>query len=72
MAPQFAAAAARLEPRFRFAKVNTDECPDLASRFGIRSIPTLILFRAGEPVARKAGAMDAGALARWLEGAAGG
>ncbi len=70
MAPQFAAAAAKLEPRFRFAKVNTEECPDLAARFGIRSIPTLILFRAGKAVAQQAGAMDAAALARWLESAA--
>jgi len=72
MAPQFAAAAARLEPGFRFGKVNTDECPDLASRFGIRSIPTVILFRSGQPVARQAGAMDAAGLTRWLEGASGG
>jgi len=72
MAPQFAAAAAALEPRYRFAKVNTDECPDLAALFGIRSIPTLMLFRGGQPVARQAGAMDAATLARWIEGSMGG
>lgn len=70
MAPQFAAAAARLEPRYRLGKVNTDECPELASRFGIRSIPTVIVFRQGQPVARKAGAMNAATLAHWLESAA--
>ena len=70
MAPQFAAAAGRLEPRFRFAKVNTDASPELAARFNIRSIPTLIVFRHGKPVAQQAGAMDAGSLARWLESVA--
>jgi thioredoxin 2 len=69
MAPQFAAAAARLEPHFRFAKVDTEACPDLAARFNIRSIPTLILFRGGKPVAQQSGAMDAGSLQRWLESA---
>ena len=66
MAPQFEATARRLEPRLRFAKVNTDAAPDLAARFNIRSIPTLIVFRGGRPVAQQAGAMDAGSLARWL------
>ena len=70
MAPHFAAAAGRLEPRFRFAKVNTDAVPDLATRFSIRSIPTLIVFRGGKPVAQQSGAMDAGSLARWLESVA--
>ena len=70
MAPQFEAAAGRLESRFRFAKVNTDAAPALAARFNIRSIPTLIVFRHGKPVAQQAGAMDAGALARWLESVA--
>jgi len=70
MAPQFEAAAGRLEPRFRFAKVNTDAAPDLAARFNIRSIPTLIVFRHGKPVAQQSGAMDAGSLARWLESVA--
>ena len=69
MAPQFAAAAARLEPQFRFAKVDTDACPDVAARFSIRSIPTLILFRAGNPVRRHSGALDAGSLERWLASA---
>lgn len=67
MAPQFEAAAQRLEPRLRFAKVDTEAAPELAARFNIRSIPTLIVFRGGRPVAQQAGALDAGALARWLE-----
>jgi thioredoxin 2 len=39
--------------------------PGLAGRFGIRSIPTLVLFRDGQEVKRISGAMDARSLARW-------
>jgi len=67
MAPQFEKAASRLEPQYRFAKLDTDAAPGVASRYNIRSIPTLIVFRRGKPVAQQAGAMDSGALTRWLE-----
>jgi thioredoxin 2 len=67
MAPAFAEAARKLEPRFRLAKVNTEQEQSLAARFGIRSIPTVAIFRAGREVARQAGAMDAGALTRWIQ-----
>jgi thioredoxin 2 len=66
MVPAYAQAAARLEPRLRFAKLNTDEAQQVAGRHGIRSIPTLIVFRGGREVARQAGAMDSGSLVRWL------
>ena len=66
MAPAFEEAARRMEPRWRFAKVDTEAEPGLASRFGIRSIPTLVVFRAGRELARQSGAMDAGTLGRWL------
>lgn len=66
MAPAFAEAARRLEPQFRLAKVNTEDEPQLAARFGIRSIPTLALFRDGREIARQAGAMDVGNLLRWV------
>jgi thioredoxin 2 len=66
MAPAFERIAARLEPRVRLAKVNTEEEPGLAARFEIRSIPTLILFHRGREVARQAGAMDGGAIERWV------
>jgi thioredoxin 2 len=65
MAPAFEQAAGQLEPRFRLAKVNTEEEPALASRFGIRSIPTLVLFHRGREVARQAGAMGARDIVRW-------
>ena len=66
MAPYYEKAAARLEPQFRFAKLNTQDEPAPASRFNIRSIPTLIVFRAGREIARQSGAMDTDGLTRWL------
>jgi len=67
MAPAFERAAAETEPAARFAKLNTDEAQDISARFGIRSIPTLMVFKGGKEVARQAGAMDAATLRRWLE-----
>ncbi len=66
MAPAFAQAASQLEPACRLAKVNTEEAGDLAARYGIRSIPTLVAFRNGREVARQSGALDAGSLVRWI------
>jgi thioredoxin 2 len=66
MAPAYAQAAHQLEPRFRLAKLNTEEAQQVAARFGIRSIPTLIVFRHGQEVARHSGAMDSASLVRWI------
>lgn len=68
MAPHFTAAAAEVEPQLRLAKVNTEEEPQLAARFGIRSIPTLMMFRHGKPVAQQAGALSKSQLLQWLRG----
>jgi thioredoxin 2 len=65
MAPHFERAAQDLKDRVRLVKVNTEEAPQLARRYGIRAIPTLVLFKDGAEVKRASGAMDAGALARW-------
>jgi thioredoxin 2 len=66
MAPVLDEAAAELEPRVRLAKVDTDAEPELAARFRIQSIPTLILFKGGREVARRSGAVPPGELRRWL------
>lgn len=66
MAPVLDAAAAELEPGLRVGKLDTDVQSDIAARFGIRSIPTVILFRDGREVARTVGAMPAGQLRSWL------
>ncbi|MCG7598220.1 thioredoxin TrxC [Halomonas sp. McH1-25] len=66
MAPVFAQVAGELEPRMRFAKLDTEAEQALAGRFGIRSIPTLIVFKHGQEVARQAGAMQGSQLKQWL------
>jgi len=66
MAPLYAAAAAELEPTARLAKVNTDAETELASEFGIRSIPTMALFKGGREVARQSGAMGKSDIIRWV------
>ncbi len=68
MAPEFAKAALVMEPRVRFAKLDTEAAPDQAAAHGIRSIPTMILFRNGREAARQSGAMPAGQIIQWLSG----
>ena len=65
MAPAFAAASRELEPRVRLAKVDTEAEPALGARFGIRSIPTLVLFTRGREVARQSGAIGASQIVQW-------
>jgi thioredoxin 2 len=67
MAPAFEHAAAEMKTHVRFAKLDTDAAQSVAARFGIRSIPTLILFRGGREAARVSGAMDRRAIRSWLE-----
>jgi len=67
MAPAFEQAARRLEPRVRLAKVNTDDEQTLGAQFGIRSIPTMALFKGGREVARQAGAMGGADILRWIQ-----
>ena len=67
MAPQFEAAAVQLEPRVRLGKIDTEAQPALAGRFGIRSIPTLLLLRDGVEVARQAGAMTREQVVQWAK-----
>jgi len=65
MAPQFEQAAREM-PRVRFAKVETDANPKASVSNRIRSIPTLVLYRGGQEVARRMGALGAADLLRWL------
>ncbi len=66
MAPMFEQAARTLAATARFAKVNTESETGIATRYGIRAIPTLVLFRNGKEVKRSSGVMDAGSLVRWV------
>ena len=65
MAPAYERAAAELEPDFRLLKVNTEEEQSLAARYGIRSIPTLMMFMHGREAARRAGASDMRGIVSW-------
>ena len=66
MAPHFAAAAQSM-PEVRFAKVDSDAAQQASAACGIRSIPTLILFKGGKEVARRSGASSAGDIASWAK-----
>lgn len=65
MAPQYEEAATQLEPAIRLAKLNTEEEQALAAQLGVRSIPTLILFKDGREIARQAGAMGTADIVHW-------
>jgi thioredoxin 2 len=66
MAPAYARAAAELEPQVRLLKLNTENYPEVAERFGIRGIPTLCPFRDGQKTAEINGAMDVRSLVQWI------
>lgn len=65
-APIFVKAARELEPRLRLAKVDTEAQPQLAQRFAIRSIPTLIMLHRGQETARQSGALNAAQLRQFV------
>ena len=67
MAPAYEQAATQLAPGIRLAKLNTEAEPEIAARFGIRGIPTLIAFRQGREVARQSGALDLTTLIGWIK-----
>ncbi len=66
MAPAFQEAAAQLAAQVVAAKVNTEEEKSLALRYGIQSIPTLVLFNHGRDVARVSGALPAAKIVEWV------
>jgi len=68
MAPAFESAARHFAHSARFVKIDTDGAPEVAARLGIRSIPTLVIFKCGQESARASGALDTRSLTRWLEG----
>jgi thioredoxin 2 len=67
MAPAYERAAGELEPDFRLLKLNTEEAPSMATRYEIRSIPTMMLFAGGKPIAQTSGAMSAPAIVSWVK-----
>ena len=67
VAPGVEQAARTLAGRLKAVKVNVDEAPRVAERFGVQGIPTLLVLRGGRVVAKQVGAVPPAALVRWAE-----
>ncbi|MGZ5077118.1 MAG: thioredoxin TrxC [Methylobacter sp.] len=67
MAPAYAQAAGALEPQVRLAKLNTEQEQGIAGQFNIRSIPTIVIFKAGREITRMSGAMSTADIVRWVK-----
>ena len=59
--------ATEMQGKVKIAKVNVDENPGIAGELGIRSIPTLLLYKGGKQVGQKIGAAPKGDLSRWIQ-----
>jgi thioredoxin 1 len=67
--PSLEEIATELAGKVKIAKLNIDENPELAAQFGVRSIPTLMIFKGGEVADIKVGALPKTALSHWINGA---
>ncbi len=67
ISPALEEIATEMDGKVKIAKLNVDENPDITIRYGVRSIPTLILFKNGEPTAMQVGAAPKGKLADWIK-----
>ena len=69
VAPVLDELAEELDGKLKVAKLNVDENQQTAMKYGIRSIPALIMFKDGQPVAQQVGAAPKGRLVEWIKGA---
>jgi thioredoxin 1 len=67
--PSLEEISTELAGKVKIAKLNIDENPELAAQFGVRSIPTLMIFKDGEVADMKVGALPKTALSHWISGA---
>jgi len=67
VSPALAQVATELAGRIKLVKVNVDDSPKIQQRFAVQAIPTLLVLRQGEVVARQAGAAPAARLRAWIE-----
>ena len=67
IAPALDEISQELEGKVRIAKINIDENPELATQFGVRSIPTLLMFKEGEVTSNMVGAAPKSRLADWIK-----
>lgn len=66
IAPSLEEISNEMGDKVKIAKVNMDENPELAAKYGVRSIPTLLMFKGGEPVAIQVGAAPKNKLSDWI------
>lgn len=66
IAPVLDAAEPKLAGKVKITKMNIDENPEMPGKFGIRGIPTLLMFKAGQPVSTKVGVLSANQLDQWV------
>src|ERR1700736_4013249 len=69
IAPSLEEIATEMQGKVKIAKLNVDENPAVAGKLGVRSIPTLMLFKDGKLASQKVGAMPKGELVKWINGA---
>ena len=67
IAPALEEISNELGDKVTIAKVNVDENQDIGARYGVRGIPTMLLFKGGQPVAQKVGAAPRNQIQQWLE-----
>lgn len=65
MGPMYQRAARELEPGVRLIKLNMDNAPQIAARYGIQAVPTLMLLKAGKLIAQEPGARDSQGIVAW-------
>lgn len=68
IAPSLEEISSEMQGKIKVAKVNIDENPDIAAQYGVRSIPTLAVFKGGEVADIKVGASPKSALSSWISG----
>jgi len=66
IAPSLEEISNEMDGKVKIAKLNMDENPELAAQYGVRSIPTLLMFKDGEPVAIQVGAAPKNKLSDWI------
>ena len=69
IAPALEEIATEMGDKLTIAKVNIDENPEAPGKYGVRGIPTMLLFKGGEVVAQKVGAAPKSQIQSWVEGA---
>ena len=67
ISPALEEIATEMEGKVKIAKLNVDENPDITIRYGVRSIPTLIMFKNGEPTSMQVGAVPKSRLSDWIK-----